>query len=88
MQQVAAYAAAIGGELLGCEVQVAIARASDWPYGATYGKGRLVFNLSRCGRAFFDHGISDEVNDLLIHEFGHHYASDHLSADYYRRSAR
>ena len=84
MQQVAAYAAAIGGELLGCEVQVAIARASDWPYGATYGKGRLVFNLSRCGRAFFDNGISDDVNDLLIHEFGHHYASDHLSADYYR----
>ena len=43
-----------------------------------------MFNLSRCGRAFFDNGISDDVNDLLIHEFGHHYASDHLSADYYR----
>ena len=55
-----------------------IARDPDWPYRATFGKGRLVFNLSRCGRDFFEQGITDDVNDLLIHEFGHHYASDHL----------
>ena len=77
-------AAAIGRELLDCDVHVAIAREPKWPYAATYGNGRLVFNLSRCGRGFFDNGISDDVNALLIHEFGHHYASDHLSEDYYR----
>ena len=88
MRQVAEYAAAIGGELLHCGVHVLIAREPDWPYGATYGKGRLVFNLSRCGRAFFDNGISDEVNELLIHESGHHYTGDHLSADYYRALAK
>ena len=47
-----------------------------------------MFNLSRCGRAFFDHGISDEVNDLLIDEFGHHYASDHLTPTITGCSAR
>jgi len=84
MRQVAAYAVAIGRELLGCEVHVVIAREADWPYGAVYGNGRLVFNLARCGHAFFDNGIRDDVNDLLIHEFGHHYESDHLSANYHR----
>ena len=78
MRRVAAYAASIGRELLGCEVDVAIAREPGWPYGATYGKGRLVFNLARCGRAFFEHGITDDVNELLIHEYGHHYEGDHL----------
>ena len=88
MRRVAAYVASIGRELLGCEVDVAIAREPGWPYGATYGKGRLVFNLARCGRAFFEHGITDDVNELLIHEYGHHYEGDHLSADYYKALCR
>jgi hypothetical protein len=84
MQQVARYAAAIGSELLACNVHVTIVRHADWPYAATYGKGRLTINLGRCGHAFFDNGITDEVNDLLIHEYGHHYSSNHLDAEYYR----
>jgi len=88
MRRVAAYAASVGRELLGCEVDVAIAREPGWPYGATYGKGRLVFNLARCGRTFFEHGITDDVNELLIHEYGHHYEGDHLSADYYKALCR
>lgn len=50
---------------------------------ATYGKGRLVLNLARCGRRFFEQGVTDDVNRLLIHEFAHHYESDHLSERYY-----
>jgi hypothetical protein len=88
MRQVAAYAASIGSELLGTAVEVAFAREPKWPYSATYGKGRLVFNFARCGRSFFDNGISDTVNELLIHEYGHHYASDHLSEDYYHALSR
>jgi hypothetical protein len=84
MQLVAVYAAMIGRELLDCDVHVFIVREATWPYAATYGPGRLVFNLSRCGRGFFESGISDDLNALLIHEFGHHYSSDHLSEDYYR----
>jgi len=83
MRVVVNYAMAVGQELLGCRVHVTIAREPKWPYGATYGKGRLVFNLSRCGRRFFEQGISDDVNRLLIHEFAHHYESDHLSERYY-----
>ena len=83
MQLVAVYSAMMGRELLGCDVHVSMVREAAWPYAATYGPGRLVFNVGRCGRGFFDHGIDDDVNALLIHEFGHHYSSDHLSAAYY-----
>ena len=87
MQQIVNYAILIGQELLGCPVHVVIAREADWPYRATYGKGRLVFNLSRCGRAFFENGIADDVNRLLIHEFAHHYEGDHLSECYHKALA-
>lgn len=83
MRQIVNYAMAVGQQLLGCRVHVIIAGEPKWPYGATYGKGRLVFNLSRCGRRFFEQGISDDVNRLLIHEFAHHCESDHLSEHYY-----
>ena len=69
--------------LLSTRDRCQIAREPKWPYGATYGKGRLVFNLSRCGRAFFEQSTMDNVNRLLIHEFAHHYESDHLSERYY-----
>lgn len=78
------YARTLGRELLGCDIQVQIARESDWPYGATYGRGTLTFNLAKCGHRFFDNGVTDDVNRALIHEFGHHYESDHLSEGYYR----
>ncbi len=85
MRQIADYAAAIGPELLGLSgLDVVFANEPKWPYGATYGKGRLTFNVGRCGKDFFEHGVTDDVNELLIHEFGHHFESDHLSEDYYR----
>jgi len=87
MRQIAVYACAIGQHLLDAHVMVTFAREPKWPYGATYGKGRLVFNVTRCGRQFFEQGITDDVNRLLIHEFAHHYESDHLSEGYYKALA-
>jgi hypothetical protein len=87
MWQIADYAEGIGNLLLDSVIDVTFAREPHWPYGATYGKGRLTFNYSRCGRAFFENGVTDEVNRLLIHEFAHHYESDHLSEGYYKALA-
>ena len=83
MVRVVDHAKTIARELLACEISVEIVREFGWPYSATYGKGSLTFNLSKLGHDFFDNGITDDVNDLLIHEFGHHYAGDHLSTDYF-----
>jgi hypothetical protein len=53
-------------------------------FGACYGDGRLTFNLKRLGHQFFSGEITDKLNALLIHEFGHEDCRDHLSEDYYK----
>jgi len=42
-----------------------------------------MLNLGRLGHAWFDKGPREEVDQLLIHEFGHHYSGDHLSEAYH-----
>lgn len=64
-------------------LRVDIASEATWPFAATYGPGHLVLNLGRLGHAWFE-GPLQPINDLLLHEFGHHYASDHLSQDYHK----
>jgi hypothetical protein len=70
------------------DLTVHIATEVTWPYGATYGRvsptaGRLVLNLGRLGHRFFDEVIGVCQLRLLIHEFGHHTSSNHLSAEYH-----
>ena len=48
---------------------------------ACYGSGRLHFNLFRLGHKWFEQGLTEEVDRLLIHEFGHQYSGDHLSEE-------
>jgi len=85
MVRVADFAKDVARELLGRRsLPVQIANEFDWNTAATFGKGAdLVLNLARLGHKFFDGGITNEVIDLIIHEFGHHYSGDHLSSDYY-----
>jgi hypothetical protein len=83
LKNVAEYAQALGKKLLKHSVLVRFANDSQWPFSATYGKGQLTFNVGRLGYAFFENGPSVGLNDLLIHEFGHHYESNHLSEGFY-----
>lgn len=70
--------------LEGKKISVRLVSETTWPFAATYGpSGTLTFNVGRLGRAFFDHPDAREILDLLVHEFGHEYASNHLSEDYY-----
>ncbi len=91
MEAVVRYAGKIGQALLGFEPVVNIVRdPHNRKFQAWYGGQRLSFNLLTCGHKFFNEfpGNIDAVNDLLIHEFGHEFAADHLSADYYRALTR
>jgi len=83
MIRVVEYAADLAKELLGGPILIQIASKVTWPYAATYGPGTLTFNLGRLGHAWFNMGPNEKVDELLIHEFGHHYSSDHLSEDYH-----
>ena len=74
------------------DVRLTVARRATWPYAATYARGGdLVVNVGRVGHFFFD-AAGDEADrsrlQLLIHELGHEWAGDHLSADYHEALCR
>jgi hypothetical protein len=84
IQQVVEYAQWLGRELLRSRVTVRVANHASWPFAAAYcPDGVLYLNVARLGYKWFDGGASEEVNGLLLHEFGHHYSCDHLSSDYH-----
>ena len=56
---------------------------------ASYGpSGAFVFNKLRLGSDWFERGITNEVVQLLIHEFGHESSPDHLSSEYHEALCR
>ena len=71
-------------------IGVRIAREPLVHWCANYGPGCLTLNLAKLGHSWFDAFPANlqEVIDLMIHEFGHHDCSDHLSEDYYRALTR
>jgi hypothetical protein len=85
MQNLAAYAHELGWKLMHVSVDVAFekGRMTD-AWGANYSHGHLVFNYDRLGKDYFNQGVCEAINDLLIHEFGHEYEGNHLSDAYYK----
>ena len=82
IRNIVAYARFLAKELMGVQLTVAIVHTTN-NFAACYGQGRLDFNLLRLGHRWFDQGATEEVDRLLIHEFGHQYSGDHLSEDYH-----
>lgn len=84
MHGVARYIERIAPQLIGQKLTaIRIANDHKWPFAATYGPiGGLTLNLGRLGHRWFA-GPLLVINNLLIHEFGHHMCSNHLSEDYY-----
>lgn len=75
------YISRVSEKLIGKSVSIQIASDIGWPFSATYGGQRLIFNLGRLGHAWF--ADRSKINRLLIHELGHEYSMDHLSSDYH-----
>ena len=68
---------------MGVTLVVSVVRTTN-NFVACYGAGRLDFNLFRLGHQWFEQGVTEDVDRLLIHEFGHQYSGDHLSEDYHQ----
>lgn len=80
------YATRLGMALLGANrIYVVIAKEATWPYAATftYGGYELVLNMGRLGKDWFENPDLDRINRLLLHEFAHFYARDHLSDEFH-----
>lgn len=72
---------------LGVTPRVTLANDSGWGFRATYGVGDgLTLNLHSVRYGTVE-GYRIDLDDLLIHEYAHHYGS-HLSADYDRGLSR
>jgi len=84
MRGIAEYSRDLAWKLIAKDIEVFMENEPTQGYGANYGSSQLTFNVGRLGRDWFDHGITDSVNDLLLHELGHEYESNHLSAEYYK----
>jgi hypothetical protein len=82
MKEVAAYAVFLGRELMGVPVTVSFVNTTN-NFSACYAPGDLHFNLFRLGHAWFERGVTEDVDRLLLHEFGHQYSGDHLSEEYH-----
>ena len=82
MKAIADYAVFLGKELMEVAVTVTFVNTTN-AFLACYAPGDLHFNMFRLGHAWFESGINEEVDKLLIHEFGHQYSGDHLSEEYH-----
>ena len=87
IQNIAAYARFLAKELMNVSLTVSVVHTTN-AFAACYGSRRLEFNLLRLGHKWFEQGASEDVDRLLIHEFGHQYSSDHLSSDYHEALCR
>lgn len=91
MLAVVDYTRAICSKLTGSQVSVSVLSDITAYYGACYGSQGFVFNLGKLGHKFFDECMAasgrmiptDRLNQLIIHELGHHYESNHLSERYH-----
>lgn len=90
MKIVVAYTADVCRELTGTTVTVSILSDITAYFAACYGSQGFVFNLGKLGHRFFTEEAMNKaehptvkLNQLIIHELGHHYESNHLSEHYH-----
>jgi hypothetical protein len=86
MKNVAEYSQFLAKELMDVRLIVTFVKRMNSGVSACYGRdigvGRLDFAVHRLGKAWFDK-VDNRVDALLIHEFGHQYASVHYSDEYF-----
>jgi hypothetical protein len=63
-------------------IEVSVTYLKRFNAAAAYGGRNMCFNVSGLGRQWFDGPLRQEQVDLVIHELGHEYESNHLSKNY------
>jgi hypothetical protein len=91
MEAAGAYISTIGRELMGFTPEVVIVKVPRFQFSAAWCDGEIHLNLNNLGHKWFK-AIADsdlrDANELLIHEFAHHYSGDHLSSRYHSACCR
>ncbi len=89
MRQIADFAGQMAAKTIDRQITVKFCATTHHLGSASYSQsGELVLNKFRLGTEWFEHGITEDVVRLLIHEFGHNASGDHLSAQYHEALCR
>jgi hypothetical protein len=89
MREISTFARHMAEKVLSRTITVKFCATPHHLGEASYGPGgELVFNKLRLGADWFEHGVTENVIQLLIHEFGHEYSPDHLSSDFHEALCR
>lgn len=89
MKKVADFAKRVAAKVMHINIDVRFCATAHHLGGASYGPGGpLTFNKFRLGADWFEQGLTVEVVELIIHEFGHEYSDDHLSDKYHEALCR
>jgi hypothetical protein len=88
MHAVVEYTIEVCRELLDKPVTVSILSDITQGYAACFGDLGFVFNLGRLSHAWFNTAMHEDrptvqLNQLIIHELGHHYCANHLDEHYH-----
>ena len=86
MKNIVPYAKFLAKELMGVDLAVRIVDTTN-NFAACYGKGAWTSTACPGGRLVRS-GPTEKVDRLLIHEFGHQFSGDHLSAEYHEGLCR
>lgn len=93
MHAVVEYTLDICRELLDRPVTVSILSDVTQSYAACFGDLGFVFNLGRLGHAWFNAAMTEgqpsvPLNQLILHELGHHFCPSHLDERYHEALCR
>ncbi|MFN7971251.1 MAG: hypothetical protein U0166_02725 [Acidobacteriota bacterium] len=88
MREIAAYAMSVARLLIGRDIAIRIVRDMGGGFDASYGDGVLTFNLRALGASWFERGITEAVDELLLHELAHEHEGNHLSDGFHAAICR
>lgn len=88
MHTTAKYASVLAENLLGLKIAIKICNEPKVFWSANYGCGILTLNVGKLGRKWFEAVASEKMNQILLHEFAHQYAGNHLSEEYHEALCR
>src|ERR1051325_1044705 len=93
MRQIFDYTQGVAQRLIDKSLMI---RFVHWPrrdggsWRACYGAGHLLgvssfdYNVGVLGRRWFENGVTEDVDSLILHELGHEFCTNHADEDYYR----
>lgn len=82
MRRVHDYATEVSKRLIQKVVDVKFVNCFGTRWAACYGSAELHFNIGVLGKKWFD-GPIGPIDELIIHELGHEFETNHLSSKYY-----